>query len=73
VTEQKIMEKLGAGMPTPPGDLVACLPDEMSDVTSVYTHVYNINQKIKPHREIVSVYRRGRYYYQLFRSINSDE
>ncbi len=67
------MEKLGAGMPTPPADLVACLPDELSGIDSLYVHIHRINRKIKPHRVIVSVYRDGKNQYQLFRYINSDE
>lgn len=72
-TEQKILEKLGDGMPVLPADLVPCLPDELSDVPALYSHIHRINKKIRPYREIVSVYRRGKCYYQLFRSINTDE
>jgi hypothetical protein len=67
------MEVLGNGTPVPPEKLLPCLPDELSGIKAVYSHIHRINLKIRPHREIVSVYRRGEFYYQLFRSINTDE
>jgi DNA-binding winged helix-turn-helix (wHTH) protein len=72
-TEQRIMEALGHGMPVPARELLTCLPDELSGVESLRVHICNINKKLKPHREIVSVYRRGKTRYQLFRSIKTDE
>ena len=69
-TQAKIMNLLADGLPHTREEVFACLVDELTALTTISTHIYNLRLKLR-HRghDIIARKVNGRWSYQQVRLI----
>jgi hypothetical protein len=71
VTQKKILKVLSDGLPHHRQELHLCLPDDLSGITAVRRHIFEIRKYVKSKRQdILCQFIKGKLYFRLIRTIS---